>query len=232
MSNQKNFHPKEDILFEDNHLIIVNKKSGVLVQGDKTGDVCLIDLIKNHLKAKHQKTGNVFLGLPHRLDRPTTGAIIFTKTSKALMRINNMLREKTIEKKYWAVVKNIPTKKNDTLTHYLLKNAKNNKSTVFIDPTKNAKKATLHYKLLLHLEHYHLLEIDLETGRHHQIRAQLGFIKCPIKGDLKYGSERSNKNGRIHLHARYLHFIHPVKKTPITIEAPLPNDDVIWEALC
>lgn len=231
MGNNKNFDVQEDILFEDNHLIIVNKKSGVLVQGDKTGDTPLMDLIKNYLKEKYHKKGNVFLGVPHRLDRPTTGAIIFTKTSKALTRINDMLRAKNIKKTYWAVVKNKPKQNKETLTHYLLKNHKNNKSTVFINSTKNAKKAVLHYKYLRSLANYYLLEIHLETGRHHQIRAQLAFIQCAIKGDLKYGSKRSNKDGSIHLHARFLELTHPVKKTPLKIIAPLPKNDAIWKSL-
>jgi 23S rRNA pseudouridine1911/1915/1917 synthase len=218
-----------DILFEDNHLIVVNKRVGDLVQGDKTGDLPLSELLKEYLKIKYNKPGNVYLGVVHRLDRPTTGIVLFAKTSKALERLNKMLREKTIDKTYWAVVKNKPAKAADTLTHYLKKNPKNNKATVFHQDGKDRKKATLHYKTVKNLDNYYLLEIDLETGRHHQIRAQLGHIHCPIKGDLKYGFNRSNKNAGIHLHARRIEFTHPVSKEWISIEAPTPKDPV-WDA--
>lgn len=217
------------ILFEDNHLIVVNKRVGDLVQGDKTGDAPLSDLLKAYLKEKYQKPGNVYLGVVHRLDRPTTGIVVFAKTSKALERLNKMLREKTIQKTYWAVVKNKPAKSENTLINYLRKNPKNNKATVFNKETNDSKKAILHYKILKSLDNYHLLEIDLETGRHHQIRAQLSHISCPIKGDLKYGFDRSNKNAGIHLHARRICFVHPVTKTMLTLEAPTPKDP-IWDA--
>jgi 23S rRNA pseudouridine1911/1915/1917 synthase len=217
------------ILFEDNHLIVVNKRVGDLVQGDKTGDTPLSDLLKAYLKEKYQKPGNVYLGVVHRLDRPTTGIVVFAKTSKALERLNKMLREKTIQKTYWAIVKNKPSKSENTLVNYLRKNPKNNKATVFNKETNDSKKAILHYKILKSLDNYHLLEIDLETGRHHQIRAQLSHISCPIKGDLKYGFDRSNKNAGIHLHARRISFIHPVTKTMLTLEAPTPKDP-IWDA--
>jgi len=200
-----------------------------LVQGDKTGDTPLSDLLKAYLKEKYQKPGKVYLGVVHRLDRPTTGIVVFAKTSKALERLNKMLREKTIQKTYWAVVKNKPVKSEDTLVNYLRKNPKNNKATVFNKETIDSKKAILHYKTIKSLDNYHLLEIDLETGRHHQIRAQLSHISCPIKGDLKYGFDRSNKNAGIHLHARRICFAHPVTKALLTLEAPTPKDP-IWDA--
>lgn len=217
------------ILFEDNHFIIVNKQSGDLVQGDKTGDAPLSDLIKSYLKEKYLKPGAVFLGVAHRLDRPTTGVVVFAKTSKALERFNKMLRENKVAKTYWAIVKNKPEKAEDTLTSYLKKNPKNNKSTSYNSEIEGSKKAVLHYKLIKSLENYHLLEVDLETGRHHQIRCQLAAIGCPIKGDLKYGFDRSNKDASIHLHAHKIEFIHPVTNELISILAPTPNDS-IWDA--
>ena len=217
------------ILFEDNHFIIVNKKSGDIVQGDKTGDTPLSDLIKEYIKTAYYKPGNVFLGVVHRLDRPTTGIVVFAKTSKALERFNKMLRNKQVQKTYWAVVKNKPSKNEDTLIGFLKKNPKNNKSTFYNSETEGSKKAILHYKLIKSLDNYHLLEVDLETGRHHQIRCQLASIGCPIKGDLKYGFDRSNKDASIHLHARKIEFIHPVSKEKINITAPTPNDP-IWNA--
>ena len=217
------------ILFEDNHFIIVNKQSGDLVQGDKTGDAPLSNLIKIYLKEKYLKPGAVFLGVVHRLDRPTTGVVVFAKTSKALERFNKMLRENKVAKTYWAIVKNIPERAEDTLTGYLKKNPKNNKSTSFTSEIEGSKKAVLHYKLIKSLENYHLLKIDLETGRHHQIRCQLAAIGCPIKGDLKYGFDRSNKDASIHLHAHKIEFIHPVTNELISILAPTPKDS-IWDA--
>jgi len=217
------------ILFEDNHLIIVNKRSGDIVQGDKTGDTPLSEIVKEYIKEKYHKPGNVFLGVVHRLDRPTTGIVVFAKTSKALERFNKMLRNKTVSKTYWAVVKNKPAKESDTLTGFLKKNPKNNKSTSYSSEIEGSKKAILHYKLIKSLNNYHLLEVDLETGRHHQIRCQLSAIGSPIKGDLKYGFDRSNKDASIHLHARKIEFIHPVSKENISLIAPTPND-VIWEA--
>ena len=217
------------ILFEDNHFIIVNKQSGDLVQGDKTGDAPLSNLIKIYLKEKYLKPGAVFLGVAHRLDRPTTGVVVFAKTSKALERFNKMLRENKVDKTYWAIVKNIPERAEDTLTGYLKKNPKNNKSTSFTSEIEGSKKAVLHYKLIKSLENYHLLKIDLETGRHHQIRCQLAAIGCPIKGDLKYGFDRSNKDASIHLHAHKIEFIHPVTNELISILAPTPKDS-IWDA--
>jgi 23S rRNA pseudouridine1911/1915/1917 synthase len=218
-----------DVLYEDNHLIIINKQVGDIAQGDKTGDAPLGDLVKEYIKKKYNKPGNVYLGVVHRLDRPTSGIIVFARTSKALERLNKMLREKQIKKTYWAVVKNAPLKTEDTLINYLKKNPKNNKSTVFHKETEGSKKAVLYYKLIKKFDNYFLIEIDLETGRHHQIRAQLAAIGSPIKGDLKYGFSRSNKNGGIHLHARKIVFIHPVSKERINIEAPPPMQDSIWD---
>jgi len=217
------------VLFEDNHIIIINKRSGDITQGDKTGDKPLSDVVKEYVKEKYNKTGNVYLGVVHRLDRPTSGAIIFARTSKALERLNKMLRDKQINKTYWAVVKNHPKKEKDTLLNFLKKNPKNNKSSVFSKEITDSKKAVLHYQVIKKLDNYTLLEVDLETGRHHQIRAQLAAIGFPIKGDLKYGFNRSNKDGSIHLHARKIEFIHPVSKEKIIVTAPTPNE-VIWRA--
>lgn len=217
------------VLFEDNHIIIVNKRAGDIVQGDKTQDKPLSEVVKEYVKEKYNKPGNVFLGVVHRLDRPTSGIVIFARTSKALERLNKMLREKTIQKTYWAVVKNTPSKGQDTLINFLKKNPKNNKSSVFRKEIEGSKKAILHYSVIKKLDNYTLLEVDLETGRHHQIRTQLSFIGSPIKGDLKYGFPRSNKDGSIHLHARKIDFIHPVSKEKIELVAPVPQD-VIWKA--
>ena len=218
-----------EVLFEDNHLLIVNKKAGDIVQGDKTGDKPLSEIVKSYIKEKYNKPGNVFLGVVHRLDRPTTGVVVFAKTSKSLERFNKMLREKKVNKTYWAVVKNKPTKTEDTIIGYLKKNPKNNKSTSYSSEIQGSKKAILHYKLLKYLDNYYLLEVDLETGRHHQIRCQLASIGCPIKGDLKYGFDRSNKDASIHLHALKIEFTHPVSNEFISIKAPVPKD-VIWNA--
>lgn len=223
-SNKNNLQ----VLHEDNHLIIVNKRVGDIVQGDKTGDKPLLDIVKEYLKEKYHKPGNVFLGTVHRLDRPTSGIVIFARTSKALERLNKMLREKSVKKTYWAVVKNPPKKEKDTLVHWLKKKSKNNKSTAFNREISESKKAILHYQTIKKLDNYTLLEVDLETGRHHQIRCQLANIGSSIKGDLKYGATRSNKNGGIHLHARKIEFIHPVNKETISIISPLPKDS-IWD---
>ena len=217
------------VLYEDNHIIIVNKRAGDIVQGDKTGDQPLSDVVKEYLKDKYNKPGNVYLGVVHRLDRPTTGIVMFAKTSKALPRLNKLFSEKDAKKTYWAIVKNSPPKTQDTLKHWLKKNPKNNKSYAYIKEVDEGKKAVLHYELLKSLDTYHLLEIELETGRHHQIRCQLASIGCPIKGDLKYGFERSNPDASIHLHAKQLQFIHPVSNELIDITAPLP-DDTVWNA--
>jgi len=217
------------VLYEDNHMIIINKRPGDIVQGDKTGDPPLSEIVKQYIAEKYQKKGNVFLGVVHRLDRPTSGIVIFARTSKALERLNKMLRDKQIKKTYWAIVKNKPEKETDTLIHYLKKNPKNNKSTVFPRESEGCKKAILHYTLIKELDNYYLLEIDLETGRHHQIRAQLSAINCAIKGDLKYGFNRSNPDGGICLHAREIQFIHPVSKEKIDITAQTPESP-IWNS--
>jgi len=225
LSNKSNLQ----ILFEDNHIVVVNKRAGDIVQGDKTGDKPLSDVVKEYIAEKYNKPGNVYLGVVHRLDRPTTGLVMFAKTSKVLPRLNALFVSKDITKTYWAIVKNQPEKQQDTLIHWLKKNPKNNKSYVYQHEVKDSKKAVLHYKILKKLDRYFLLEIALETGRHHQIRAQLAHIGCSIKGDLKYGFDRSNDDGSIHLHARNITFIHPVKNEPIEITANLPKD-VIWDA--
>ena len=230
MSNTNKVHSNKtnlQVLYEDNHIIVINKRAGDIVQGDKTGDKPLSDVVKSYLKDKYNKPGNVFLGVVHRLDRPTTGIVLFAKTSKALPRLNKLFSEKQAQKTYWAIVKNPPPKSEDTLIHWLKKNPKNNKSAAYHKEIEGSKKAILHYKILKTLERYYLLEIQLETGRHHQIRSQLASIGCPIKGDLKYGFNRSNKDASISLHARRLEFVHPVSKEKIDIEASLPND-TIW----
>ena len=221
---------QEQIVFEDNHLLVINKKAGQLVQGDKTGDLSLLDLIKNFIKVRDQKPGNVFLGLVHRIDRPTCGLVIYAKTSKALSRLTQMVKNREIKKTYWAVVPKTEIPKKQRLINYLQKNEKNNKATVFPKATEGAKEAILNYELIKTLDNFQLLEVDLETGRHHQIRAQLSKIGVPIKGDLKYGSARSNPDGGIHLHARALEFIHPVTKENIKITAPVPQNDAVWKA--
>lgn len=218
-----------DIIYEDNHLIAVNKPVGVLVQGDATGDEPLSEKIKTYIKKKYNKPGNVYLGVVHRIDRPTSGVLVFAKTSKALSRLNKQFSQRETEKTYWALVENKPSLKDGKLIHYLKRNHKQNKSYAYPKPIPDSKKAILNYKFKKSLNHYHLLEIDLETGRHHQIRAQLSHIGCTIKGDLKYGAKRSNTNGGIHLHAKSLTINHPVKKKEITFEAPLPND-TLWKA--
>ncbi|MCP4974974.1 MAG: RNA pseudouridine synthase [Maribacter sp.] len=217
------------ILYEDNHLIAINKRPGDIVQGDKTGDIPLSEVVKLYIKNKYNKPGNVYLGVSHRLDRPTSGIVVFAKSSKALPRLNKLFAEKKAKKTYWAVVKKSPPKTHDTLTHWLRRNTKQNKSYANKKEVPDSKKAILEYQVIKKLDHYFLLEIDLKTGRHHQIRAQLTAIGCPIKGDLKYGFDRSNKDGSIHLHARKLVFIHPVKRESLELEAPLPID-AIWNA--
>ena len=218
------------VLFEDNHIIIINKRVGDIVQGDKTGDTPLSEIVKQYIAEKYHKKGNVFLGVVHRLDRPTSGIVIFARTSKALERLNKMLRDKQIQKTYWAIVKNKPSEEKGTLTNYLKKNSKNNKSTVFSRETEGSKKAILHYSIINELDNYIVLKIDLETGRHHQIRAQLSFIKSPIKGDLKYGAKRSNPDGGICLHAREIQFTHPVSKENVHIIADTPVSS-IWNTI-
>ncbi|WP_298476377.1 RluA family pseudouridine synthase [uncultured Maribacter sp.] len=219
------------VLYEDNHIIAINKRPGDIVQGDKTGDIPLSEVVKKYIKVKYNKPGNVYLGVPHRLDRPTSGIVIFAKTSKVLPRLNKLFAEKEAKKTYWAIVKNAPPKKNDILTHWLKRNTKQNKSYAHKKEVTDSKKAILEYRILKKLDNFYLLEVDLKTGRHHQIRSQLTAINSPIKGDLKYGFNRSNNDGSIHLHARKLSFTHPVKKEPINIVAPPPNDPV-WNASC
>ena len=221
---------QEQIVFEDNHLLVINKLPGQLVQGDKTGDLSLLDLIKNFIKIRDNKPGNVFLGLVHRIDRPTSGLVIYAKTSKALSRLTQMVKNREMKKTYWAIVPKVEIPKQQRLVHYLQKNEKNNKSTVFQKVTEGAKEAILNYEIIKVLDNFQLLEVDLETGRHHQIRAQLSKIGVPIKGDLKYGAARSNPDGGIHLHARKLQFVHPVSLEQLTLTAPVPKNDAIWKA--
>lgn len=219
---------KSRILFEDNHLIIINKLPGELVQGDETGDVTLADKIKEYLKVTYNKPGNVYLGIPHRLDRPTSGIVVYTKTEKALIRLNEAFKGSSVKKTYWAVVDNMPKKSESTLIHYIVRNSANNKSVAYPKEIKGSKLAKLDYKVIGKSDKYYLLEIALHTGRHHQIRAQLAAIGLHIKGDLKYGFPRSNPDGGIHLHARKIVFTHPVKKEELTIIAPPPHDTV-WD---
>lgn len=215
------------VIYEDNHIIAVNKTGSEIVQGDKTGDTPLSETVKQWIKEKYNKPGNVFIGVTHRLDRPVSGLVLFAKTSKALPRLNNMFRDGEIEKTYWAIVKNKPPHEEGELIHYLVRNEKQNKSYAYDIEKPNSKKAILKYKLIAYSQNYYLLEIDLKTGRHHQIRCQLSKMGCPIKGDLKYGYERSNKDGGISLHSRKAKFIHPVSKQEVEITAPLPEDK-LW----
>ncbi|WP_298790171.1 pseudouridine synthase family protein [uncultured Allomuricauda sp.] len=218
-----------DVIYEDNHLIVVNKRSGDIVQGDKTGDAPLSEVVKEYLKHKYNKPGNVYLGVVHRLDRPTSGIVLFAKTSKALPRLNKLFSEGKAKKIYWAVVKNPPQQESAILEHWLVRNPKQNKSYAHTKEVPDSKKASLSYSISKKLDSYSLLEINLKTGRHHQIRAQLAALGCFIKGDLKYGASRSNKNGGIHLHARSLTLEHPVKKEILTFIAE-PPDDPVWNA--
>ncbi len=219
------------IIYEDNHLIIINKKASEIVQGDKTGDMPLSEKVKNFIKQRDNKPGNVFCGVCHRLDRPVSGIVIFAKTSKALSRMNELFRDKTIQKTYWAVVKNKPPHITQRLTHYLIKNEKTNTSKAFVTERPGALKAELSYTLIASISNYHLLEINLYTGRHHQIRAQLSAIGCPIKGDLKYGFDRSNQTPFIHLHSYKTEFIHPIKQEPISVTCKPRTDDTVWNEL-
>jgi 23S rRNA pseudouridine1911/1915/1917 synthase len=218
------------VLYEDNHIIVVNKRVGDIVQGDKTGDKPLSDVVKEYIKDKYNKPGEVFLGVVHRLDRPTTGIVLFARTSKALTRLNELFKNRETKKTYWAVVKNKPEQKSATLVHYLKRNEKTNTSKAHLKEVPDSKQASLDYSIIKELNNYTALEINLHTGRHHQIRSQLSAIGSPIKGDLKYGFDRSNPDGGIHLQARRLSFIHPVSKEAIEITAPVP-DDVIWKAI-
>lgn len=217
-----------EVIYEDNHIIIVNKSSSEIVQGDKTGDKPLGEIIKEWLKVKYNKPGNVYVGVTHRLDRPVSGAVVFTKTSKALPRMNEMFRNGSVRKLYWAIVKNSPPCESQNLKHYIVRDEKRNKSTAHNKFVTGAKEAELFYRVIAHSERYHLLEVELKTGRHHQIRCQLSKIGCPIKGDLKYGFDRSNANGGISLHARKVEFIHPVSKEAISVTAPVPKGDNLW----
>ena len=225
ISNKNNLQ----VLFEDNHIIAINKRCGDIVQGDKTGDKPLSEIVKSFLKTKYSKPGNVYLGIPHRLDRPTSGVVIFAKTSKSLPRLNKIFKDGKVQKYYLAVTKNNPEKQEDTLIHWLRKNERTNKSTYFKKETVKAKKAVLHYRVLKKLERYFIIEIELVTGRHHQIRCQLSAIGCPVRGDLKYGYDRSNNDGGIDLHAKKIIFEHPVNGKKIIIDAPV-RDTKIWNA--
>ncbi|MBR1625903.1 MAG: RluA family pseudouridine synthase [Bacteroidales bacterium] len=218
---------ESQVLYEDNHIIVINKKNSQIVHGDKTKDESLDNIVKDYLKEKYNKPGNVFVGVVHRLDRPVSGAVIFAKTSKALSRLNEMIKNHKIKKTYWAITRNAPPKESDTLKNYILRNEKNNKSYITKDVNRGLY-AELSYKVIAKSNYYNLLEINLATGRHHQIRLQLANIGCPIKGDLKYGFGRSNQIASISLHARKLEFIHPVSQVPITIIAPCP-DDTLWK---
>ena len=218
-----------EVIYEDNHIIAINKACGEVVQGDKTGDITVMDMVKQYLKEKYNKPGNVYLGLPHRLDRPTSGILVLAKTGKVLPRLNKLFQTKgNVQKTYWAVVDNRPPKYTDTLEHYLVKNQEKNRSYSYTEPKEGTKFASLTYRHVASIDRYHLLEIELHTGRHHQIRVQLRQLKLHIKGDLKYGFPRSNKDKGIHLHARKIELIHPVKKEPLTIVADPPKDPV-WD---
>ena len=215
------------VVYEDNHIVVVNKTSSEIVQGDKTGDTPLSEMVKQYLKEKYNKPGNVFIGVTHRLDRPVSGLVVFAKTSKALHRLYEIFRNGEVKKTYWAIVKECPKETEGELVHYLVRNEKQNKSYAYDKEVKNSKKAVLHYKLIGHSQNYYLLEVDLKTGRHHQIRCQLAKMGCPIKGDLKYGSPRSNPDGSICLHARTVQFVHPVSKEMIRLTAPVPEGN-LW----
>ncbi|MFZ2287098.1 MAG: RluA family pseudouridine synthase [Bacteroidales bacterium] len=216
------------VLYEDNHIIIVNKHSSDLVQGDGTGDEPLDDIVRSYIKEKYNKQGDVFLGVVHRLDRPVSGCVVYARTSKALTRLSELFRTREVKKTYWAIVSDRPPAEEGNLSHWLKKNEAQNKSYVYATEVKGSKLAELSYRVLARSEKYYLVEVDLRTGRHHQIRAQLAAAGCPIKGDLKYGSKRSNQGGGISLHSRRISFVHPVKNEEIKIEAPLP-DDRVWK---
>ncbi len=219
-----------EVVYEDNHIIIVNKAPGEIVQGDKTGDTPLVDILKAWLKEKYAKPGNVFCGVVHRLDRPVGGLVIFAKTSKALARMNEMFRNGDVKKTYWAITRNRPPQTSDTLTHYITTTERNNKSYASPTEKKGSQKAVLTYRHIASSDRYHLLEVNLLTGRKHQIRVQLSAIGCPIKGDLKYGDKRSNPDGSISLMSRRIEFTHPVSGKRIDITAPVPQDN-LWQAL-
>ena len=218
-----------EVIYEDNHIIIVSKRSGEIVQGDKTGDEPLGESVKRYIKEAYAKPGNVFLGVVHRLDRPVSGLVMFARTSKALPRLNKMFAGSDVHKTYWAIVKDMPPKTEGTLIHWLVRNEKQNKSYAYDKEVPNSKRAELDYKVIGKSDNYYLLEVNLKTGRHHQIRCQLAKMGCPIKGDLKYGAKRSNPDGSICLHSRRMEFIHPVSQKQITVEAPVPNDP-LWQS--
>ena len=221
--------PTMNVLYEDNHIIIVNKAAGEIVQGDKTGDKSLCDTMKQYIKEKYAKPGNVFIGLPHRLDRPVSGVVVFARTSKALERLNNMFRDGNVKKIYWAITKERPANPEGEIDTWILRNEKMNKSFSYPKEVKGSKHALLYYRHIASSQNYSLIEVELKTGRHHQIRCQLASIGCPIKGDLKYGAKRSNPDGSISLHARSIEFMHPVSKEPIKVTAPLPADK-LWKS--
>lgn len=218
------------VVYEDNHIIIVNKAPGEIVQGDKTGDEPLVEIVKRWIKEKYAKPGNVFLGVVHRLDRPVAGLVVFAKTSKALARMNEMFRNGEVKKTYWALTRNLPPKEEDRIIHYITTTEKNNKSYASLTPKNGAKEAILSYRHIGSSDRYHLLEVNLETGRKHQIRVQLSAIGCPIRGDLKYGDKRSNPDGSISLMARRIQFVHPVSGKEIDVTAPLPDNNPLWQA--
>ena len=219
-----------NVIYEDNHIIVVNKESGEIVQGDKTGDTPLSDCVKDYLKRKYQKPGNVFLGVVHRLDRPVSGLVVFAKTSKALSRLNEMFRKGEVHKTYWAIVKNAPKEPSGRLTHWICRNEKQNKSYAYNSEVSGSKKAVLDYRLLASGDNYHILEIRRLTGRHHQIRCQLSAMGSHIRGDLKYGAQRSNPDGSISLLSRHVEFVHPVSKELVSLDAPLPKDN-LWQKI-
>lgn len=218
------------VIYEDNHIIIINKQAGEIVQGDKTGDTPLVDTVRHYLKEKYNKPGNVFCGVVHRLDRPVSGLVVFAKTSKALSRLNEMFRTGQVHKTYWALTRNMPSQPAANLTHYITSVERTNKSTAHASALPGAKEARLSYRYLASSTSFHLLEVNLHTGRKHQIRVQLSAVGCPIRGDLKYGDRRSNPDGSISLHARHIEFIHPVSNQPISVTAPVPQHDAAWNA--
>lgn len=219
-----------NVLYEDNHVVIVSKRAGEIVQGDKTGDVPLLDTVKQYIAERYNKPGNVFLGLVHRLDRPVSGVVLFARTSKALSRLSELFRTRALRKVYWAIVTKAPAENEGTLTHWLTRNEKTNTARAYDREVPGSKKAVLDYRVVAHSDRYWLLQIELHTGRHHQIRCQLSKMGCPIKGDLKYGAPRSNPDGSISLHARLLEFEHPVSHLPISVTAPVPDDN-LWQAM-
>lgn len=218
------------VIYEDNHIIVVNKEAGEIVQGDKTGDKPLSETVKEYIKEKYNKPGNVFLGVVHRLDRPVSGLVIFARTSKALQRLNKMFSDGEVHKTYWAITQNTPEKPEGTLVNMIVRNEKQNKSYAYDKEVPNSKKAILEYKVIGHSDRYALIEVHLMTGRHHQIRCQLSHIGCPIKGDLKYGAKRSNPDGSISLLSRHVEFVHPISKKLISLDSPLPDDN-LWRAI-